>query len=260
MSYFPTEAELLNIENVAEAQTLFASWLAACKQLPGGSLSTTHYISAGCITPTSSLIRLRTEGGAASDYIANIFTSGLPSGSTIILYSPASGEEIELRHGQLGDGDIYLARSQNKVIYGGPGRQGVMLHLIGTSWYEIDIFGLNLLSAKPNALIGYTDGAGGTVTQASSRTTSVVLNKPTGTITLFSEAGSSTWKKFIFLNTCIQSNRFVPVFSQRTGSNIYQVAVTAVGSGTCEVAVKSDYGTAVESPSFNFTILSGASA
>ena len=260
MSYFPTEAELLGIENNAEAQTIFASWLAACKQLPGGAPAAAHYIYGGCITPTSSFIRLRTERGAASDFLANIFTSGLPSGSTIILYSITSGEEIELRRGQLGDGQLYLARNQNKVINGGAGRQGVVLQLIGTTWYEIDIFGLNLLSANPAALIGYTDGAGGTVTQASSRTTSVVLNKPTGTITLVSEAGSSTWKKFTFLNSCIKSSRFVPVFSQRTGSNIYQVVVTAVGSGTCEVAVKSDYGTAVESPSFNFTILSGASA
>jgi hypothetical protein len=49
-----------------------------------------------------------------------------------------------------------------------------------------------VIASTGTAGVGYATGAGGTVTQATSRTTGVTLNKTTGAITLFSAAGSAT--------------------------------------------------------------------
>jgi hypothetical protein len=57
-------------------------------------------------------------------------------------------------------------------------------------------FGGGFFSTSPTIGIGYATGAGGTVTQLTSRTTGVTLNKVAGQITLFSAAGTTTWQTF----------------------------------------------------------------
>ncbi len=48
----------------------------------------------------------------------------------------------------------------------------------------------SILNSSPTSPSGYSSGAGGSVTQLTSRTTAVTLNRPCGDITLFSDAGS----------------------------------------------------------------------
>ena len=118
-----------------------------------------------------------------------------------------------------------------------------------------------LTSSLVNSPIGtgYAIGAGGAVTQLTSRTTGVTINTPTGAITLFSAAGSVTAATFTVTNSGIVATDTVN-FSQRSGTNLYLILVTAVTTGSFNVSFFTTGGTATDAPVFNFAILKGATA
>lgn len=107
--------------------------------------------------------------------------------------------------------------------------------------------------------IGYSTGAGGTVTQATSRTTGVTLNKACGAITLVSAAGTTSWQSFTLTNSYIAANDTVRV-CQQSGTDLYQIHVTNVGSGSCKITFATISGTTTEQPVFNFSVLKGVAA
>lgn len=106
---------------------------------------------------------------------------------------------------------------------------------------------------------GYVTGIGGAVTQATSRTTGVTLNKPTGAITLVSAAGSATWQSFTLTNSSISANDVVTV-CQKSGTDLYMIAVTAVAAGSCKISFATTGGTTTEQPVFNFVVTRGATS
>ena len=59
------------------------------------------------------------------------------------------------------------------------------------------------VTSSGTAGVGYATGAGGTVTQGTSRTTGVTLNKTAGAITLFSAAGTTTAATFTVTNSTV---------------------------------------------------------
>lgn len=89
--------------------------------------------------------------------------------------------------------------------------------------------------------LGYGSGAGGTVTQAVSKATSVTLNKPSGLITMHNSAlaaGASVG--FALFNSVIQANDSVIAASLWNGSyngTNYSVEVRQVGAGGVYVYV-----------------------
>lgn len=107
--------------------------------------------------------------------------------------------------------------------------------------------------------LGYGAGSGGTVTQATSRTTGVTINKPTGAITMFSAAGSATAATFTVTNSKVDATDTV-VISQKSGTNLYVTAVTAVAAGSFNVTFYTTGGTATDAPVFNFAVIKGATA
>lgn len=108
--------------------------------------------------------------------------------------------------------------------------------------------------------LGYGAGSGGTVTQTTSRTTGVTINKTTGEIQLVSAAGSTAWTSFTVSNTTIGANDTV-VVSQKSGTNLYQIFVTSVIAGTSfRVTFATTGGTTVEQPVFQFAVIRGAIA
>lgn len=116
-----------------------------------------------------------------------------------------------------------------------------------------------VVSTDPTDGIGYATGAGGAVTQATSRTTGVTLNKVAGAITLVSAAGSTTAASFTVTNSAVGANDVVLV-SQKSGTDKYRVAVTAVAAGSFEITFNTISGTTTEQPVFNFVVLKGAVA
>ena len=107
--------------------------------------------------------------------------------------------------------------------------------------------------------LGYGTGAGGTVTQATSRTTDVTLNKPTGAITLFTAAGSATAATFTVTNSIVAATDTI-VLSVKSGTNVYLTAVTAVAAGSFNITFWTTGGTASDAPVINFAVIKGATA
>lgn len=118
---------------------------------------------------------------------------------------------------------------------------------------------LGITSAGPTAGIGYATGAGGAVTQATSRTTGVTLNTVTGAITLVSAAGSATAASFTVTNSAVAATDVVNI-CQKSGTDKYVTMVTAVGAGSFQVTSFTTGGTTTEQPVFNFAVIKGVAA
>ena len=115
-------------------------------------------------------------------------------------------------------------------------------------------FASGALSLSGTLGLGYGTGAGGAVSQASSRTTGVTLNKVTGAITLVSAAGSATPASFTLTNSTIAATDTVLV-SQKSGTDLYEVFVTTVGAGSCVITFFTTGGTTTETPVFNIAVV-----
>lgn len=112
-------------------------------------------------------------------------------------------------------------------------------------------------SSSPTIAIGYITGAGGTVTQLTSRVTGVTLNKVTGDIILCSDAGSAAWQSFTVTNSAVAATDGIRVV-QKSGTDKYQIFVTAVAAGSFELTFATTGGTTTEQPVFHFDVLKGA--
>jgi len=107
--------------------------------------------------------------------------------------------------------------------------------------------------------VGYATGAGGTVTQGSSRTTGVTINKRCGAITMFSAAGSATAATFIVTNSTVGANDVI-ILNQASGTNLYNLLVTAVTAGSFNITFLTTGGTATDAPVINFAVIDGVNA
>ena len=107
--------------------------------------------------------------------------------------------------------------------------------------------------------VGYATGAGGTVTQGSSRTTGVTINKRCGAITMFSAAGSATAATFTVTNSTVGANDVI-ILNQASGTNLYDLLVTAVSAGSFNITFLTTGGTATDAPVINFAVIDGVAA
>ena len=118
-------------------------------------------------------------------------------------------------------------------------------------------FSIAVLSSLATGGVGYTAGAGGAVTQLTSRTTGVTLNTVTGAITLFTAAGSATAATFTVTDSAVAATDVVHI-SEKSGTNLYNTLVTAVAAGSFNVTFFTTGGTASDAPVFNFTVIKGS--
>lgn len=87
--------------------------------------------------------------------------------------------------------------------------------------------------------IGYATGAGGTVTQATNKTTAVTLNKISGRITMNGAAlAAGAEAAFTLNNSTIAATDVIIVNVQSVGTaGAYLVSVGAVAAGSCSITV-----------------------
>ena len=102
--------------------------------------------------------------------------------------------------------------------------------------------------------LGYATGAGGAVTQITSRTTGVTLNKTAGAITLVSAAGSATAATFTVTNSTVAATDVI-ILNQKSGTDLYDLMVTAVAAGSFNLTSRTTGGTTTETPVFNFAVI-----
>ena len=114
-------------------------------------------------------------------------------------------------------------------------------------------------SSATAAGIGYATGSGGAVTQLTSRVTGVTLSKLNGAITLVSAAGSATYQTFTVTNTSVAATDNI-IIQQKSGTDLYEIHVTNIASGSFKVTFATTGDTTVESPVFVFTVLKGVIA
>jgi hypothetical protein len=107
--------------------------------------------------------------------------------------------------------------------------------------------------------VGYATGAGGVVTQGTNRTTGVTLNKTTGAITLFSAAGSATAATFTVTNSTVAATDVI-ILNQKSGTDLYDLMVTAVAAGSFNITFRTTGGSTTETPVFNFAVIKGVAA
>ena len=115
------------------------------------------------------------------------------------------------------------------------------------------------VTSSGTAGVGYATGAGGTVTQATSRTTGVTLNKTTGAITMFSAAGSTTAATFTVTNSTVAATDVI-ILNQKSGTDLYDLMVTAVAAGSFNLTFRTTGGTTTETPVFNFAVIKAVAA
>jgi hypothetical protein len=107
--------------------------------------------------------------------------------------------------------------------------------------------------------LGYGTGSGGAVTQITSRTTGLTLNKPNGAITLFTAAGSATATTFTVANSTVAATDTV-VISVKSATNVYLASVTAVAAGSFNITFQTTGGTATDAAVINFAVIKAATA
>jgi hypothetical protein len=113
-----------------------------------------------------------------------------------------------------------------------------------------------LLVKLPKKL-GYGIGAGAApVVQATSRTTAVTTTTPSGSVQLFTAAGSPTATLFTVNNALIDASDTV-ILAVRNATNAYIAYVTRIFAGGFDIAFQSMVGIATDTPIINYSIIAG---
>ena len=121
-----------------------------------------------------------------------------------------------------------------------------------------------LIGNSPSAGIGYGTGAGGTVTQSTSKSTGVTLNKVSGQITMHNaNLGPQSEVSFTFTNSTIAAMDVIVVnIASGASADSYSVDVTAVAAGSCRIQLANltTLTTLGEALVLNFIVLKGVSS
>jgi hypothetical protein len=123
--------------------------------------------------------------------------------------------------------------------------------------------GAALRSKGATGGVGYSTGAGGAVTQATSKSTGVTLNKVSGQITMNNAALAAAAKvSFVVTDSAVAATDIVVVSVASGGTaNAYRAAVTAVATGSFTVTVENiTAGSLSEAPVLNFALIKAVAA
>lgn len=112
-----------------------------------------------------------------------------------------------------------------------------ILAMMNGSFAEVAAIGPGILSSQPLGGIGYSVGAGGSVTQATSKTTGVTLDKICGQVVMATgnlAAGANA--VFTLTNGTITAHDEIDVWVKSGGTaNAYNANVVAVAAGSCAI-------------------------
>jgi hypothetical protein len=205
-------------------------------------------------TSTSMVMVTPVLGTPTSGFLSNCTglpiatgVSGLAVNMATFLSTPSSANLRAALTDETGTGAAVFANTPTLVTPVIGAATGTSLSVSGT------------VVSTGTAGIGYATGAGGAVTQGTSRTTGVTLDKTTGAITLFSAAGSATAASFTVTNSTVAATDVI-ILNQQTGADLYDLAVTAVAAGSFRITFRTTGGTTTEQPTFNFAVIKGVAA
>lgn len=118
----------------------------------------------------------------------------------------------------------------------------------------------SVFEATAGKAIGYPSGTGGAVTQGTSKSTGVTINKPTGVITTHDASLTGGAEvSFVVTNSFVGAND-VPVVAIQSGpsTGTYIASVSAVAAGSFTVTISNVGTTAGEALVINYALIKGA--
>lgn len=211
-------------------------------------------LSLGNIPPTTDIAAFLQWTVSAFDEIQRASHEGGELTAIVQDLEPELGGDLDLNSNSItGNGSIQIAGNMEAV---GGNFTGVHALLSGNVLASGDVHGAK---GEFSDKLGYATGAGGAVTQATSRTTGVTLDTVTGAIALVSAAGSATPASFTVTNATVEATDVIQL-NQKSGADKYVLLVTAIAAGSFEVTFYTTGGTTTEQPVFNFAVIKGVAA
>lgn len=120
-----------------------------------------------------------------------------------------------------------------------------------------------LLSSSATGGIGYATGAGGAVTQATSASTGVTLNKVTGQITTVAlTTAAAAEEEFTVTNSTVAATDVIVVGTTYTGAGTPAVSVKGIAAGSFVVNITNLHGANALNAAavINFAVVKGVAA
>lgn len=181
----------------------------------------------------------KAAGGSGSYGAFYAYNNGNAANNNYIFFGDAGGERARITQTTTGD-----------FIIGNPSSVGLVVSPAGSTLHN-----------HANGGLGYGSGAGGTVTQATSKSTAVTLNKPTGRITMNAASlAAGARVGFQVFNTLCSNNDTVVCTAYNNLNYSIDTAVSGAG-GSFYITIKNETaGALAEAVAINFTIIKGAVA
>jgi hypothetical protein len=236
----------------ALSQAIAPTWTGQHTYTPGSGIA----VTINCVATTQGLRVVGSNSNVSNAFVA-AFVGGSAAGfsSGVSIQAGTNASDFAFRINNQANTANYL-----QVFGDGHGTLG-NTSTSGIQWSASGAFNFsnNFLGNAANSALGYAAGAGGAVTQLTSRSTSVTLNKITGAITLFAAAGTTAYTTFTVSNSTVAATDTV-VVSVKSGTNVYLAYVTAVAAGSFNITFNTTGGTASDSPVFNFAVIKAAAS
>lgn len=221
----------------------------------------TGTINAGAIALTANSNLTLSQNTQTAFTISNT-NAGSSTQSAYVLTTNAGNFTVGAGSTAAGSAAQFLWNGSGDMLFDHQNAAGGMQFRTGstpTTAISVDVnqnvsFAASALSSSASGGIGYKTGAGGAVTQATSRTTGVTLNNVSGAITLFAAAPTvGTWVSFTVTNSTVAATD-VPHVAFKSGTNTYVCNVSAVAAGSFQISFMSIAGTSSDSPVINFAV------
>lgn len=227
-------------------------------------------------------LELRYDSGSNVGYVVPVDRTGAVNVRLVV-----QGEELDLYGGTAGvrfqdvgttssAPNTYLDTSNgNRILrtsytFGSAatqntGTSGTNVPLLdgANTWSSNQTFQNSALSTSASAGMGYGIGAGGAVTQLTSKATAVTLNKISGAVTMNGAAlAASTSVSFTLNNTTIAATDVVVVnIKSGASANSYLIAIDAVAAGSARIHVRNVSGGSLsQALVLNFVVIKGVAS
>lgn len=189
---------------------------------------------------------------------AGLSVKGAATGGTVAVAAIDSGSNTNLTINAKGTGTIGIGSVSTGAVTITPATTitGATTHTGAVT------FSSSALSTSPSAGVGYATGAGGTVTQATSKVTGVSLNTLSGAITLNNAAlAAATIVSFVLTDTSIAATD-VLILNHISGGTVGSYTLNAqAAAGSATINVRNNTaGSLSEAIVIQFVVIKGVNA